>query len=202
MWLVGSVGWGRNRMGFAFRRFGTISRFSESLDSFAQRVGDGGNEPARCVPAKHKNGITFKPNFLWIEALLQRKSGIRVSLYGVPESFIDAPGVSRCWQGGELQRNRYRRRGNAGKATTVNTASIRTRLETGAGTADQREEEPCSRMSSTARPFMHPVRRSRHPCSSCGQHSAGFLLQRTLQTRPGPRFVCRCYRSAISQRSR
>lgn len=38
-----------------------------------------------------KVGIAFKPNFLMIEALLQRKSGIRVSLYGEPDRFNDKP---------------------------------------------------------------------------------------------------------------
>jgi hypothetical protein len=36
-------------------------------------------------------GIVFKPNFLMIEALLQRKSGIRVSLYGEPQRFKNRP---------------------------------------------------------------------------------------------------------------
>jgi len=36
-------------------------------------------------------GIAFKPNFLMIEALLQRKSGIRVSLYGEPDQFKNKP---------------------------------------------------------------------------------------------------------------
>jgi hypothetical protein len=38
-----------------------------------------------------KIGIIFKPNFLMIEALLQRKSGIRVSLYGEPDRFNNKP---------------------------------------------------------------------------------------------------------------
>jgi hypothetical protein len=36
-------------------------------------------------------GVVFKPNFLMIEALLQRKSGIRVSLYGEPHRFKNKP---------------------------------------------------------------------------------------------------------------
>ncbi len=38
-----------------------------------------------------KIGIAFKPNFLMIEALLQRKSGIRVSIYGEPDRFNNKP---------------------------------------------------------------------------------------------------------------
>ncbi|WP_333646670.1 hypothetical protein [Candidatus Binatus sp.] len=38
-----------------------------------------------------KIGITFKPNFLMIEALLQRKSGVRVSIYGEPDQFNNKP---------------------------------------------------------------------------------------------------------------
>ncbi len=38
-----------------------------------------------------KIGIAFKPNFLMIEALLQRKSGVRVSIYGEPDQFKSKP---------------------------------------------------------------------------------------------------------------
>jgi hypothetical protein len=38
-----------------------------------------------------KIGIAFKPNFLMIEALLQRKSGVRVSIYGEPDQFKNKP---------------------------------------------------------------------------------------------------------------
>jgi hypothetical protein len=64
---------------------------------YAQRVVDEatGIEGVVASEYKQKNGqrvgIVFKPNFLMIEALLQRHSGIRVSLYGEPERFSNKP---------------------------------------------------------------------------------------------------------------
>ncbi|MGB8414297.1 MAG: hypothetical protein WCE23_15865 [Candidatus Binatus sp.] len=64
---------------------------------YAQRVVDEATGIQGVVASEYKQkngrkiGIAFKPNFLMIEALLQRKSGIRVSLYGEPDRFKDKP---------------------------------------------------------------------------------------------------------------
>ncbi len=46
------------------------------------------------VVSKHASGILFKPNFVLIEALLQRQPGIRVSLWGKPEELSTTLRVS------------------------------------------------------------------------------------------------------------
>lgn len=64
---------------------------------YAQRVVNEATKISGVVPSEYiqkngqKIGIAFKPNFLMIEALLQRKSGIRVSLYGEPHRFTEKP---------------------------------------------------------------------------------------------------------------
>jgi hypothetical protein len=64
---------------------------------YAQRVVNAATEIPGVVPSEYKLkngqkiGIAFKPNFLMIEALLQRKSGIRVSIYGEPDQFNSKP---------------------------------------------------------------------------------------------------------------
>lgn len=64
---------------------------------YAQKVVNEATGIPGVVASEHKQkngqkvGIVFKPNFLMIEALLQRKSGIRVSLYGEPDRFSDRP---------------------------------------------------------------------------------------------------------------
>ncbi len=65
--------------------------FPKRSIEYAQRVVEEALKLPRVVPRRFKNGISFKPNFLLIEALLQRKSGIRVGLYGEPTVFSEAP---------------------------------------------------------------------------------------------------------------
>jgi hypothetical protein len=64
---------------------------------YAQRVVNEATGIKGVVASEYKQkngrkiGIAFKPNFVMIEALLQRKSGIRVSLYGEPDRFNEKP---------------------------------------------------------------------------------------------------------------
>jgi hypothetical protein len=64
---------------------------------YAQEVVDEATKIPGVLASEYKQkngqtiGIVFKPNFLMIEALLQRKSGIRVSLYGEPHRFENRP---------------------------------------------------------------------------------------------------------------
>lgn len=64
---------------------------------YAQRVVNEATGILGVVASEYKQkngqtiGIAFKPNFLMIEALLQRRSGIRVSLYGEPDRFDKKP---------------------------------------------------------------------------------------------------------------
>jgi len=64
---------------------------------YAQQVVNEATEIQGVVASAYKQkngqtiGIVFRPNFLMIEALLQRKSGIRVSIYGEPEQFPNRP---------------------------------------------------------------------------------------------------------------
>ena len=72
---------------------------------YAQRVVNEATGILGVVASEHKNkagqkiGVTFKPNFMMIEALLQRKSGIRVSLYGEPDRFKNKPDSLRRGRG-------------------------------------------------------------------------------------------------------
>jgi hypothetical protein len=71
--------------------------FPVSSIRYAQRVVNEATGILGVVASEYKQkngqtiGIAFKPNFLMIEALLQRKSGIRVSLYGEPDRFNNKP---------------------------------------------------------------------------------------------------------------
>jgi hypothetical protein len=64
---------------------------------YAQRIVNEAIKISDVVPSEYRQkngqkiGIAFRPNFLMIEALLQRKSGIRVSLYGEPNRFNEKP---------------------------------------------------------------------------------------------------------------
>ncbi len=40
-----------------------------------------------------RSTIDIRPNFVRIEAVLSRKQGIRVSLYGTPDKFKDRPEI-------------------------------------------------------------------------------------------------------------
>ncbi|HYB89923.1 MAG TPA: hypothetical protein VEC38_02635 [Candidatus Binataceae bacterium] len=65
--------------------------------SYAQRIVNEAIKIPGVIPSAYRqengknSGIAFKPNFLMIEALLQRKSGVRVSLYGEPDQFPSRP---------------------------------------------------------------------------------------------------------------
>jgi len=75
----------------------TFPGFPINSIRYAQEVVNAATKIPGVVANEYKNkagqriGIAFKPNFLMIEALLQRKSGIRVSLYGEPERFKNKP---------------------------------------------------------------------------------------------------------------
>jgi hypothetical protein len=69
----------------------TFVGFPKRSIEYAQRVVDEALQLPRVIAQRFKNGISFKPNFLLIEALLQRKSGIRVSLYGERGDFAEPP---------------------------------------------------------------------------------------------------------------
>jgi hypothetical protein len=64
---------------------------------YAQRIVNEAIKIPGVVPSEYRQkngqkiGISLRPNFLMIEALLQRKSGIRVSLYGEPDRFSEKP---------------------------------------------------------------------------------------------------------------
>ena len=64
---------------------------------WAQRIVNAATGVLGVVASEYKQkngqkiGITFKPNFLMIEALLQRKSGVRVSIYGEPDQYKNKP---------------------------------------------------------------------------------------------------------------
>jgi hypothetical protein len=74
--------------------------FPKRSIEYAQRVVDEALKLPRVIAQRFKkNGISFKPKFLFIEALLQRKSGIRVSLYGEPTDFAGPPGALRPGRG-------------------------------------------------------------------------------------------------------
>src|SRR5262249_39374852 len=44
---------------------------------------------------KRGSAIDIRPNFVWIEAVLSRKRGIRVSFYGSPDRYPNAPFLVR-----------------------------------------------------------------------------------------------------------
>jgi hypothetical protein len=64
---------------------------------FAQKFVDEVLKIRRVAAYKKGSEIAFDPNFVYIEALLSqgRRAGIRVSFFGRPEQFKDAPSVLR-----------------------------------------------------------------------------------------------------------
>lgn len=102
---IGSVGHGgMGRTGFnVSRRF---AGFPDRSIQYAQRLVDEAIKFRGVIPSEYRNkagqtvGISFKPNFLMIEALLQRKAGIRVSLYGKPDDFTGKPSSFGLGRGG------------------------------------------------------------------------------------------------------
>ena len=96
--------------GFSHRpgRFVVSDRFSgfpQRSIQYAQRIVSEAIKIPGVIPSDYgqkngrKTGIAFKPNFLMIEALLQRKSGVRVSLYGRPHRFTSPPADLRPGRG-------------------------------------------------------------------------------------------------------
>jgi hypothetical protein len=91
-----NVGFSHTR-GVGFYVSESFAGFPHRSIQYAQRIVDEAIKISGVVASEYKQkngqkiGISFKPNFLMIEALLQRKSGIRVSLYGEPHRFTDKP---------------------------------------------------------------------------------------------------------------
>ena len=63
--------------------------FAERFLAEVQRV-----EPNAQI-TKRGSTIDIRPNFVWIEAVLSRKQGIRVSFYGSPDRYPNAPFLVR-----------------------------------------------------------------------------------------------------------
>jgi hypothetical protein len=63
--------------------------FAERFLAEVQRV-----EPNAQI-TKRGSAIDIRPNFVWIEAVLSRKQGIRVSFYGSPDRYPNAPFLVR-----------------------------------------------------------------------------------------------------------
>ena len=64
-------------------------QFAERFLAEVQRV-----EPNAQI-TKRGSTIDIRPNFVWIEAVLSRKQGIRVSFYGSPDRYPNAPFLVR-----------------------------------------------------------------------------------------------------------
>jgi hypothetical protein len=63
---------------------------ARSID-YAQKVVDEAHKVRGVEARRNGRGIEIRPNFIWIEALLQRSSGIRVSIFGRPEEHKARP---------------------------------------------------------------------------------------------------------------